>query len=86
MKIRQLQLMIEDLPLWGKIALGSFFVIYSILSIYGRFNVKLGHKLFSRIPENEIRTNKTHILSYTIIPIIVTMTYFYLWITYTGAE
>ncbi len=70
--------MVEELPLWGQILLGLFLGAYSILSVYGRFNPGFGKKLFSKIPESEIRTNKIHILGYTVIPVIVTVGYFFL--------
>jgi hypothetical protein len=46
--------------------------------VYGRFNPGVGKKIFSKIPESEIRTNKIHILGYTVIPVIVTVGYFFL--------
>ncbi len=64
--------------MWGQILIGLFLVVYSILSVYGRMNPSVGKKLFSKIPKSEIRTNKLHILSYTVVPIIVTLGYFVL--------
>ncbi len=76
--LRQLEGLIEGLPPWGQVLLGLFLGAYSILSVYGRFNPGVGKKLFSKIPESEIRTNKIHILGYTVIPVIVTVGYFFL--------
>lgn len=73
--LRQLEALIDQMPLWGQIAVGAFLVIYSILSVYGRINPSLGRKVFSKIPESEIRTNKPHIMGYTVIPVLVTIGY-----------
>jgi hypothetical protein len=65
----------DQMPLWGQVLVGALLIVFSILSTYGRINPKVGAKVFSKIPESEIRTNKAHILSYTIIPIVVTIGY-----------
>ncbi len=77
-QFQQLQQLIDQIPPWGQIAIAILLVLYSILSIYGRINTRVGAKVFSKIPESEIRTNKVHIVSYTIIPVIVTVGYLYL--------
>ena len=76
--LRQLEGLIEGWPLWGQILLGVALLAYSVLSIYGRFNTTLGSKIFSKIPEEEIRTNWIHIIGYTIVPVIITVGYFLL--------
>jgi heat shock protein HslJ len=45
------------------------------MSIYGRINLRFGAKIFSKIHPHEIRTNQAHILSYTGIPLTVTIGY-----------
>ncbi len=77
-QLRQLEALLDGIPVWGQVLIGIFLVAYSVLSIYGRFNPSVGKKLFSKIPESEIRTNKIHILSYTVVPIFVTLGYFVL--------
>jgi len=64
-----------------KIFLGIWFVGMSILSVYARINTKFGAKIFTKVPENELRTNMWHITEYTIIPIIVTIFYLVLVLT-----
>ena len=76
--LRQLEAQIDQMPQWAQILVGVFLVVYSILSIYGRINPRVGKKVFSKIPEAEIRTNKGHIIGYTVIPVIVTIGYFFL--------
>ncbi len=77
-QLRQLEALLDGIPVWGQILIGLFLVVYSILSVYGRMNPSVGRKLFSKIPESEIKTNKLHILSYTVVPVFVTLGYFIL--------
>ena len=73
--LRQLSEMLDSMPTWAQLALGAGLLAYSIAAIYGRMNVELGTKIFSRIPPEEIRTNKGHILQYTVIPVAVAVGY-----------
>ena len=76
--LRQLEGLIDGLPPWGQILLGVALLAYSILSIYGRVNVSVGKKIFSKVPEDQIRSNWVHIIGYTVVPVIVTVGYFFL--------
>ena len=76
--LQQLEAQIDQMPPWAQILVGVFLVVYSILSIYGRIKPRFGKKIFSKIPEAEIRTNTGHIIGYTVIPVIVTAGYFFL--------
>ena len=71
----QLENMVHQWPLWAQLGAGAFLVVYSVASVYGRINPRFGIKIFSRVPEAEIRTNKGHIISYTVVPVIVTVGY-----------
>lgn len=73
--LRQLEGLIDALPVWGQFAIAAGLIIFSILSIYGRINVAVGAKVFSKIPADEIRSNIPHIIGYTVIPVIVTIGY-----------
>ncbi len=73
--LRQLQGLVDQMPLWGQVLVGIGLLVYSVLSIYGRMNPNFGKKIFSKIPAEEIRTNKIHIIGYTIIPVVVTIGY-----------
>lgn len=75
---RQLEQLTDTFPVWLKIVIGIFFLSFSIVSVYGRININFGNKIFSRIPKDQIRTNLFHIFQYTIIPVLVTVYYFYL--------
>lgn len=76
--LRQLEGLIDGLPPWGQILLGVALLAYSILSIYGRVNVSVGKKIFSKVPEDQIRSNWVHIIGYTVVPVIVTAGYYLL--------
>ena len=67
--------LVDGLPPWGQIVLALCLVAFSVLSVYGRINTRFGGKIFSKIPDSEIRTNSFHILRYTIIPVIITLGY-----------
>ncbi len=75
MRLRQLNTLLDGMPPWAQFALAGFLVLYAVVSIYGRINTKFGAKVFSKIPEREIRTNVSHIVSYTIVPVVVCIGY-----------
>lgn len=77
-QIHQLEQFIDQIPPWGQFLIALFLLVFSILSLYGRYNTKVGSKVFSKIPADQIRSNWGHIIGYTIIPIIVTVGYFVL--------
>jgi hypothetical protein len=77
--------MLDSMPVWIQFALAAFLVVYCIVSVYGRFNVNFGAKVFSKIPPHEIRSNQGHILQYTGIPLAVTIGYLILlWARHSG--
>lgn len=80
MRLRQVETFIETAPMWAQIAMGLFLVVISIGSIYGRINTKFGAKVFTKIPADQIRTNWGHIIGYTVMPVLATLCYFYLWL------
>ena len=78
---RQLKDLMPALPLEFKIVLGLFFLLISVISVYGRINLNFGMNVFSRVRNREeIRKNAWHIFQYTLIPVLVTIYYFYLWL------
>lgn len=74
-QLRQLSLVLDSMPVWGQILLAIGLALYCIVSVYGRINTKFGAKVFSKIPEDQINTDKFHIMQYTFIPLIVTVGY-----------
>ena len=83
-QIRQLSEMLDSMPGWAQVLLAIGLVAYSFVAIYGRINTEFGAKAFSKIPEDEVRTNIGHILQYTVIPVIVTVVYLLmLWTKYS---
>ena len=80
-QFRQLSEMLDSMPVWLQFAIAIGLVAYSFVSVYGRINLQFGAKAFSKIPENEIRENKAHILQYTVIPLLVTVGYLGLLVT-----
>ncbi|MEM7501800.1 MAG: hypothetical protein AAF417_07135 [Pseudomonadota bacterium] len=80
-QLRQLSEMLDSMPVWLQFAIAVGLVAYSFVSVYGRFNLQFGAKAFSKIPKNEIRKNKAHIVQYTVIPLLVTVGYLGLLIT-----
>ena len=76
--INEIDQLFELMPAWLRVALLVFFVGFSVLSIYARINLRVGEKVFSRIPRNRIRRNVGHILQYTILPTIVAAYYSHL--------
>jgi hypothetical protein len=68
----------ETIPLWAQLLIAILLVSYSVVSVYGRVNTVFGSKAFSRVPESQLRSNRTHIVKYTVIPVIVTLGYLYL--------
>ncbi len=84
--LRQLSAMLDSLPVWAQFTIGGALVLYSIISIYGRIDVRFGARVFSKIPPNEIRSNQSHVFQYTGFPLAVTIGYLILlWAKYTGA-
>ena len=73
--LRQLEGLIEGWPLWAQLLVGAALLAFSVASIYGRINPSFGVKVFSKVPEDQIRTNWVHIIGYTIVPVIVTIGY-----------
>jgi len=73
--------LIDQMPPWAQWLVAAGLVLFSIVSIYGRINVKFGAKVFSKVPAEEIRTNIPHIIGYTVIPVIVTVVYLWLFIS-----
>lgn len=69
--LRQLDAMLGDMPPWVQFAIATFLTAYAIASVYGRFNVSFGKRIFSKIPQEEIQSNVGHIISYTVVPCIV---------------
>jgi len=83
--LRQLSEMLDTMPVWARFAVAGALVLYSIVSVYGRIDVRFGAKVFSKIPPNEIRTNQSHVFAYTGVPLAVTVGYLILlWARYTG--
>lgn len=83
---RQLENVVEGLPLWGQILLGLALLTFSAVSIYGRFDTRFGAKVFSKIPEEEIRTNTFHIIGYTVVPVLATIYVFVLLLSSGGGS
>ena len=77
-QLRQLSDIIDQVPPWGQALIAVGLICFSLLSIYGRINTTFGAKIFSKIPEKDIRTNKAHITQYTVIPVMVTISYLFL--------
>lgn len=73
--LRQLSNLLGVLPVWAQVAIALFLVSFSVVTVYGRMNVDFGAKVFSRVPKEEIRTDKGHIFEYTVVPVIVTAGY-----------
>ena len=63
MRLRQVETFIETAPMWAQIAMGLFLVVISIGSIYGRINTKFGAKVFTKIPADQIRTERCVVLN-----------------------
>ncbi len=73
--LHDIEAIFEASPVWLRVLLLVFFVLFSFLSIYGRLNLNVGSKLFARIPRQQIRTNLWHISTYTVIPVVITAVY-----------
>ena len=73
--LRQLEGLIEGWPLWAQLLVGVALLAFSVASIYGRINTSFGVKVFSKVPEDQIRSNWIHIIGYTVVPVIVTIGY-----------
>ena len=68
---RNLTKHVETLPLWAQIAFGLALLSFTLVSIYGRVNLKVRARVFSKVPEDEIRTDWSHIIRYTVVPAVV---------------
>jgi len=79
--LRILSELLDTLPTWGQWTLGAALVLYSIAAVYGRINLAVGAKVFSKIPADRIRTDKGHIIQYTVIPLVATTVYVLLLLT-----
>ena len=65
--LRELEQWNATLPVWGQALIFIALVLFSVLSVYGRINTGFGAKLFSRVSEDQIRSNIGHIVQYTVI-------------------
>ncbi len=74
-QLRQLSGLLDSMPVPVQILVGLLLVAYTLVAVYGRFNLAFGAKVFSKIPPDEIRANTGHIIQYTVIPAIVTVGY-----------
>ncbi len=68
----------DKVPHWGRMIIALTLLIFSLLSLYSRLDLRVGSRLFKKIPDHEIRTNWSHIIRYTIVPLILTVFYFIL--------
>lgn len=68
----------DKVPHWGQMIIALALLIFSLLSLYGRLDLRVGSRLFKKTPDHEIRTNVGHIIRYTIVPLILTVFYFIL--------
>ncbi len=74
-QLRQLSELLNTMPVWVQFAIAAGLIAYSCASVYGRFNLEFGAKVFSNVAKNEIRENKSHIFQYTVMPLLVTIGY-----------
>ncbi len=58
---------IKSMVRWTLITLAALFILACLLL---RLNLDFGERVFRRLPREEIRTNKAHIVKYTVIPIV----------------
>jgi hypothetical protein len=70
-QLEQLRSLLDIMPVAVQAGIALFLTVFSLASIYGRFNTSAGKVLFSRIPPEEIQTNVGHIFQYTVIPCAV---------------
>lgn len=73
--LRQLEGLVDQIPSMWQIVIAVALVLYSAASIYGRMNPTFGARIFSRVEPSAIRSDKGHIIAYTVIPAIVTVGY-----------
>jgi hypothetical protein len=69
--LRNLLRLMDEMPVWAQLVVAALLVLYAVASVYGRIDTRFGSKIFSRIPERELRTNMGHIFQYTVMPVIV---------------
>ena len=81
-QLRDLNQMIDQMPMWGQYVLAVLLIAFAVASVYGRLNPKFGAELFSKVPEEEIRSNVGHIIRYTVVPSVVCVLYVVLLVTY----
>jgi hypothetical protein len=68
-QLRQFSTIVDTLPVWGQILIAVGVVVYAIISLYARINVKFRARVFSKVPSDQIRTNVRHIIRYTAAPV-----------------
>ena len=73
--LNQLETMIDQMPGWTQLLVAVGLVLYTAISIYGRINVRVGQKVFSRVSAEELRSNMPHIIKYTVVPAVVCIGY-----------
>jgi len=66
----------DKLPHWGRMIVALTLLLFSLLSLYGRLDLRVGSRLFKKIPDHEIRSNWSHIVLYTILPLVLTVFYY----------
>jgi hypothetical protein len=69
---RNLERLFDGLSPTLRLVIAAALVAFSLASIYGRINTRCGAKIFSKVPEQEIRSNRWHPVRYTVIPVLVT--------------
>lgn len=74
-QLRQLSQLLDSFPVWLQFGIAIGLVAFSLVAVYGRIDVRFGAKVFSKIPPEEIQTNKSHIYQYTVVPVLVTLGY-----------
>ena len=74
-EIRQLIRMIDVLPGFIQILIAAFLVAFCAVSVYSRINTGFGARLFDRISKDSFNNGMPHVISYTVIPILVTLGY-----------
>lgn len=74
-QLRQLSTMLDSMPPAIQALLAFFLIAFTCVSIYGRYNLEFGGKVFSNIPKEKIQSDFFHIVQYTCIPAFVTVGY-----------
>ena len=67
----QFRFRLGGFPLCLRVSVTCVVCAFALLSLWGRFNLNVGEKIFSRLRREEIRTNWGHIVNYTIAPLFV---------------